>query len=91
MQERGALLLVRLRVWANWRRMDRTNRATTPTIFGPFLDTDQVEIALPDGFKVDELPEPAKAAYPFGQYTSKTEIAGNLLKYSREYRGPPPR
>jgi hypothetical protein len=53
----------------------------------PFLDTDQVEITLPEGIKADELPDPAKAAYPFGQYTSKTEVNGNVLKYTREYRG----
>jgi len=52
----------------------------------PFVDSDTVEITLPDGFKVDELPDPAKASFPFGQYTSKTEAAGNVLKYTREYR-----
>jgi Domain of Unknown Function with PDB structure (DUF3857) len=52
----------------------------------PFLLSDTVEIALPDGFKVDELPDPAKAAFPFGEYTSKIENSGNLLKYDRRYR-----
>jgi len=85
----GALLLVRLRVVGELAGGWDPNkpRHYAYDFPAPFLDTDQVEIALPDGFKVDELPEPAKAAYPFGQYTSKTEIAGNLLKYSREYRG----
>jgi len=52
----------------------------------PFLDSDSVEITLPEGFKVDELPEPAKSSFLFGQYVSKTENAGNVLKYSRQYR-----
>jgi Domain of Unknown Function with PDB structure (DUF3857) len=52
----------------------------------PFMDSDSVEITLPDGFKVDELPEPAKAAFAFAQYVSKTENSGNILKYTREYR-----
>lgn len=52
----------------------------------PFLSSDSVEITLPDGFKVDELPEPAKASFSFGQYVSKTENSGNILKYTREYR-----
>jgi len=52
----------------------------------PFLDTDSVEITLPDGFKIDELPEPAKAAFSFAQYNSKTEADGNVLKYSRQYK-----
>ena len=52
----------------------------------PFLDSDTVEITLPDGFKVDELPDPAKASFPFGQYVSKTEASGSVLKYTREYK-----
>lgn len=52
----------------------------------PFLNSDSVEITLPAGFTVDELPEPAKASYPFGTYVSKTENSGNVLKYTREYR-----
>ncbi len=52
----------------------------------PFVDSDKVEITLPDGFKVDELPDPAKAAFPFGEYTSKTEFADNTLKYTRAYK-----
>jgi hypothetical protein len=45
-----------------------------------------VEISLPEGVKVDELPDPAKISFPFGTYTSGAEIAGNVLKYHREYR-----
>ena len=52
----------------------------------PSLDSDTVEISLPDGYKVDELPDPARAVFPFGEYRSKTEVSGNTLKYSREYR-----
>jgi hypothetical protein len=35
---------------------------------------------------VDELPEPARASFPFGEYVSKTEKAGNVLKYTRQYK-----
>ncbi|HKD15389.1 MAG TPA: DUF3857 and transglutaminase domain-containing protein [Candidatus Angelobacter sp.] len=52
----------------------------------PFRDSDTVEITLPEGFKVDELPDPAKASFPFGEYVSKTEASGNVLKYTREYK-----
>jgi len=52
----------------------------------PFLDRDIVEISLPEGFKVDELPDPAKVAFPFAEYTSKTESAEGVLKYTREYK-----
>jgi hypothetical protein len=50
------------------------------------VDSDTVEISLPEGFKVDELPDPANAKFPFAQYVSKTEAAGNVLKYTREYK-----
>lgn len=53
---------------------------------GPFVDRDIVEITLPEGFMVDELPDPAKASFPFAQYASKTESAGGVLKYTREYK-----
>jgi hypothetical protein len=52
----------------------------------PFLRSDTVEITLPEGYNVDELPEPAKAIFPFAEYTSKAEKEGNILKYSRQYR-----
>ncbi len=47
---------------------------------------ENVEITLPDGYKIDELPDPAKATAVFADYTSKTESSGNVLKYSREYK-----
>jgi hypothetical protein len=52
----------------------------------PFRNSDTVEISLPEGFQVDELPEPAKASFPFAQYVSKTENSGGVLKYTREYK-----
>ncbi|PWT84761.1 MAG: transglutaminase, partial [Acidobacteria bacterium] len=52
----------------------------------PTLQTDLFEFDLPDGYKVDELPEPAKANFGFGEYSSKIEDSGKVLKYSREYK-----
>jgi hypothetical protein len=52
----------------------------------PTLQTDTFEFSLPDGYKVDELPDAAKAAFPFGEYRSKIENDGATLKYSREYK-----
>jgi len=52
----------------------------------PFLRSDSVEIKLPEGYTVDELPDPAKAVFPFAEYTSKAEKDGNVLKYSRQYK-----
>jgi hypothetical protein len=52
----------------------------------PTLQTDAFEFNLPDGYKIDELPEAAKATFAFGEYNSRIENAGTLLKYSREYK-----
>jgi hypothetical protein len=52
----------------------------------PYSIHESVEIMLPDGYKVDDLPDPAKASVPFAEYTSKTEQAGNVLKYTRDYK-----
>lgn len=84
----GPLLLVRPRVVGE---MAGAFDATRPRHYAyqfdaPFLRSDSMEITLPDGYKVDELPEPAHAIYPFAEYTSKAEHSGNVLKYSREYR-----
>ncbi|HET9280749.1 MAG TPA: DUF3857 domain-containing transglutaminase family protein [Candidatus Angelobacter sp.] len=84
----GALLLVRPHVLGEMAGAWDANkpRHYAYDFEGPFLNSDKVEISLPDGFKVDELPDPAKASFPFAEYSSKTEETGNVLKYTREYR-----
>lgn len=84
----GGLLLVRPRVVGQKSDYFDPNkpRRYAYELEVPELHSDVVEISLPDGFKVDELPDPAKASYPFGEYHSATEVAGNLLRYKREYR-----
>jgi transglutaminase-like putative cysteine protease len=84
----GPLLLVRPRVVGE---MMGEFDATKPRHYdyefsAPFLRSDTVEISLPDGYTVDELPDPAKAVFPFAEYTSKAEKDGNILKYSRQYK-----
>jgi hypothetical protein len=84
----GPLMLVRPRIVDEWAGGWDPNkpRHYAYDFFGQSLSTDKVEITLPDGFKVDELPDPAKAEFPFGSYTSKTEADGNSLKYTRQYK-----
>ena len=84
----GGLMLVRPRVVGEWAGGWDPNkpRHYAYEFLGPYLSSDNVEITLPEGFTVDELPDPAKAAFPFGEYTSKTEWAGNTLKYTRSYK-----
>ena len=51
----------------------------------PKEDTDQFEITLPAGYVSDFLPPAIDMDYPFGSYHSKTELAGNVLRYSRTF------
>jgi Domain of Unknown Function with PDB structure (DUF3857) len=84
----GPLLLVRPRVVGESAGyFDATKPRHYPYEFhAPFVQSDTIEITLPEGFKVDELPDPADAHLPFAQYVSKTETNGNILKYTREYK-----
>jgi len=50
------------------------------------LQTDTFEIALPAGYQTDELPPAVQVDYPFGEYRSSVEMAGNVLRYSRTYQ-----
>jgi hypothetical protein len=50
---------------------------------GPRRDSDQFDITIPAGYAVDDLPPPVDLDYNFASYHSKTEVAGNVLKYTR--------
>src|SRR6185437_14001127 len=83
----GPLLLVRPRVLGEkLGALDGTKPRLYPYDFGaPTLQTDVFEFNLPEGYKVDELPEATKADFAFGDYESKIEDSGSTLKYSRQY------
>lgn len=84
----GPMLLVRPRVVGEMAGAWDANkpRHYSYEFPAPFVSSDKVEISVPDGFKVYELPEPSKAAMPFAEYKSKTEADGNTIKYTREYK-----
>ncbi len=52
----------------------------------PSLQTDEFEIALPTGFSVDEIPDPADLHNDFADYASHTEVHGDTVMYSRTYK-----
>jgi Domain of Unknown Function with PDB structure (DUF3857) len=52
---------------------------------GPVKDTDSFEIALPDGYEVDDVPPAVDAEYSFASYHSKTEVKGNVISYTRTF------
>ncbi len=84
----GPLLLVRpCMLGEKPGSLDTTRPRLYPYEFPvPTLQTGTFEFYLPDGYKVDELPDAAKAAFDFGDYSSKLENDGATLKYSREYK-----
>jgi hypothetical protein len=84
----GPLLLVRPRVVGEkLGALDLSKPRHYPYEFDtPTLQTDAFEFNLPEGYKIDELPDAAQANFFFGEYNSKIENAGHQLKYSREYK-----
>jgi hypothetical protein len=50
---------------------------------GPRRDSDSVEITLPAGFEVEDLPDAVSVDYGFAAYHSKAEFSGNVLSYHR--------
>jgi Domain of Unknown Function with PDB structure (DUF3857)/Transglutaminase-like superfamily len=84
----GDLLLVRPRVLGEKSSdiLEKKEPRKYPVEFeGPRKDVDHIEIALPLGYQVDELPPPVDVDYSFGSYHSKTEVKGQTLLYTRTF------
>jgi hypothetical protein len=84
----GNLLLVRPRVIGHKATgfLETKEPRQFPVEFaGPARDTDSFEITLPSGYAVDELPDPVNLDYSFGDYHSKTEVDGGVIRYTRTY------
>jgi hypothetical protein len=84
----GNLLLVRPRVIGTKSRdlLERKDPRQYPIENAcPQKDTDTIEITVPAGYEVDDLPPPVNADYSFASYHSKTEVNGNTLKYTRTF------
>jgi hypothetical protein len=82
----GNLLLVRPRVIGNWSSdvLEKKEPRKYPVEFdGPLTNVDSIEIKLPAGYEVDELPAAADAEYSFGSYHSKFEVKEDELVYRR--------
>jgi hypothetical protein len=84
----GDLFLVRPRVLGNKSSdlLEKKEPRKYPVEFdGPEKDADSFEITLPAGYVVDELPPPVNSDYSFASYHSKTEVDGNVLRYTRTF------
>jgi transglutaminase-like putative cysteine protease len=84
----GDLVLVRPRVLGNKSSglLEKKEPRKYPVEFdGPEKDADSFEITLPAGYVVDELPPSVNSEYSFASYHSKTEMDGNVLRYTRTF------
>lgn len=84
----GNLLIVRPRVFGTKSSglLETKEPRRFPVVFdGPRRDTDTVEIEMPAGYEIDDLPPPVDLDYSFASYHSKTEANGNILKYTRSF------
>jgi Domain of Unknown Function with PDB structure (DUF3857)/Transglutaminase-like superfamily len=84
----GGLLLVRPRivgVKAEGYLETKEPRKFPIEFEAPVHDSDSFDIAIPEGFAVDEMPPPVDVDDGFASYHAKTEIQGNLIHYSRTF------
>jgi hypothetical protein len=82
----GPLLLVRPRVIGS----DATSFDDRPRIYPIDLDAtgrwrSSFDITIPDGYVVDETPDPVALDLDFASYHSSVSAKGNVLHYEREY------
>lgn len=54
-----------------------------PFLIDPTSYTENVMIKLPDGYVIDEMPEPTNLAAAFGTYSAKYAIKDNMLQFER--------
>jgi hypothetical protein len=80
------LMMVRPRVLGEWSNgfLETKDPRRQPIEFeGPQRMSETVEMSLPVGYSVDELPEPVDAEYKFASYHSKSEAVGGKIRYRR--------
>ena len=82
----GPLLMVRPRVMGSYAlELDRKPRKVAIDLEETMVGNDEFDIKLPEGYVVDELPDPVKQDFGFASYVSSTEVHGRMLHYSRTY------
>jgi hypothetical protein len=84
----GNLLLVRPRIVGSMARgflETQEPRRNAIEFEGPARYTDVLDIELPAHCKVEELPPAMNADLGFVAYSSKTELVGGKLRYSRSF------
>jgi hypothetical protein len=85
----GSLILLKPRVLGEQSRsiFETGKERKNPVEFsGATSQSDLVEITLPPGYQVEEIPPAAKLDMGIVSYNSKTELQGNALHYTRLYQ-----
>jgi hypothetical protein len=54
-------------------------------VLAPHAFTESVNVKLPAGFDVDELPDPVKLDAPFGNYSASYEVKDGQLRFTRSF------
>jgi hypothetical protein len=82
----GSLMMVRPRVLGSLGMNADHRKRLVPIDLGETMQArDEYDIALPEGYIVDEVPDPVKLDLGFAAYESATVFKGNTLHYTRTY------
>jgi hypothetical protein len=82
----GPLLMLRPRVFGSYNLpVDHKSRKVPIDLEQTMQGTDSFDIQLPDGYTVDEIPDPVKADFGFASYESSTQLKGRTLHYTRTF------
>ena len=82
----GTLLMVRPRVLGSeGMTLDRKARVLPIDLKQTMVAKDDFTIQLPEGYTLDEIPDPVKLDLGFASYESASKLDGNSLHYTRTY------
>ena len=82
----GPLLMVRPRVLGSEGiKTDRKIRLVPFDLEQTMQEKDDYSIKLPEGYVLDEIPDPVKLDLGFASYESSTKLEGNSLHYTRTF------
>jgi hypothetical protein len=85
-KQMGPLLMVRPRVMGQeGLRVNHEPRTVPIDLSETRQIQDDYTIELPEGYAVDEMPDPVKLDLDFASYQSSTKVDGHTLHYTRTY------
>lgn len=85
-KQMGPLMMVRPRVLGREGLEYNHEPRTVPIDLSQTMqEQDDYSIELPEGYAVDEIPDPVKLDLGFAAYQSSSKVDGNILHYTRTY------